>query len=159
MKLNASKTNTTMVIRWHTVHRQSPPLTIGGTVPKESDDNILGVTFHSKMTIEKHFRQISKAASSRLGILRKSWRVFNDRLFLGFVLSILEYCPAVWFSTAYTHLIRYWTVWTVVAQVFNWGFYHCTTNRQSVAVISMPYKIRSGVTRCGSGLFFNYWTY
>ena len=51
MKLNASKTKTMIVSRFHTMHPQSPPLTIGGTVLKESDYLvILGVTFDSKMT-------------------------------------------------------------------------------------------------------------
>ena len=37
------------------MHPQSPPLTIGRTVLKESDDLvILVVTFDSKMTFEKH---------------------------------------------------------------------------------------------------------
>ena len=46
MKLNASKTKT-MIVSWsHTMHPQSPTLTTGGTVLKESDDLvILGVTF------------------------------------------------------------------------------------------------------------------
>ena len=57
MKLNASKTNTMIVSRSRTVHPQSPPLTIGRTVLDESDDLvILGVTFDSKMTFEKHLR-------------------------------------------------------------------------------------------------------
>ena len=57
MKLNASKTKTMIVSRSHTMHPQSPPLTIGGTVLNESDDLvILGVTFDSKMTFEKHLR-------------------------------------------------------------------------------------------------------
>ena len=56
------------------MHPQSPALTIGGTVLKESDDIvILGVTFDSKITFEKHLRSVSRAASQRLGILRKSW--------------------------------------------------------------------------------------
>ena len=38
MKLNASKTNTMIVTRSRTMHPQSRPLTIGGTVLKESDD-------------------------------------------------------------------------------------------------------------------------
>ena len=38
MKLNASKTKTMIVSRSHTTHPQSPPLIIGGTVQKESDD-------------------------------------------------------------------------------------------------------------------------
>ena len=77
---------------------------------KESDDLvILGVTFDSKITFEKHFRSVSSAASQRLGILRKSWQVFHDRLliwrcFWGFVLQVLEYCSAVWCSAADTHL-------------------------------------------------------
>ena len=66
------------------MHPQSPPLTIGGTVLKESGDlAILGVTFDSKMTFEKHLRSVTRAASQRLGILRKSWRVFHDRSLLG----------------------------------------------------------------------------
>ena len=83
------------------MHHQSPPLTIGGTVLKESDDLvILGVTFDSKMTFEKHLRSVSRAASQRLGILRKSWRVFHDRsllgrCFWGFVMQVFEYCSAV----------------------------------------------------------------
>ena len=92
------------------MHPQSPPLTIGGTVLKESNDLvILGVTFDSKMTFEKHLRSVSRAASQRLGILRKSWRVFHDRALLrrcfrGFVLPVLEYCFAIWCSAAATHL-------------------------------------------------------
>ena len=55
------------------MHPHSPALTIGGTVLKESDDLvILGVTFDSKMTFGKHLRSVSRAASQRLGILRKS---------------------------------------------------------------------------------------
>ena len=101
IKLNESKTKTMIVSRSCTMHPQSPPLTIGGTVLKESDDLvILGVTFDSEMTFEKHLRSVSRAASQRLGILRKSWRVFHDRLLLGrcfrgFDLPVLEYCSAV----------------------------------------------------------------
>ena len=90
--------------------KSPPPLTIGGTVLKESDDLvILGVTFYSKVTFEKHLRSVFRAASQRFGILRKSWRVFHDRsrlgrCFLGFVLPVLEYCSAVWCSAADTHL-------------------------------------------------------
>ena len=74
MKLNASKTKTMIVSRSRTVHPQSPPLTNGRTLLKESDDRvILGVTFDSKMTFEKYLRLVSRAASQRLGILRKSW--------------------------------------------------------------------------------------
>ena len=92
------------------MHPQSPALTIGRAVLKESDDLvILEVTIDSKMTFEKHLCSVSRAASQQLGILRKSWQVFHDRLLLGkcfrgFVLPVLEYCSAVWCSAADTHL-------------------------------------------------------
>ena len=114
MILNASKTKTMIVSRSRTMHPQSPVLTIGGTVLKESDDLVnLGVTFDSKMTFEKHLRSVSRAASQLLGILRKSWQVFHDRLLLGrcfrrFVLPVLEYCSAVWCYRLLIHTLNYW---------------------------------------------------
>ena len=70
---------------------------------------ILGVIFNSRLTFANHLRSVSRAASQRIGILRKYWRVFHARLLLercfrGFVLSILEYCSAVWCSAADSHL-------------------------------------------------------
>ena len=60
---------------------------------KESDDLvILGVTFDSKITFEKHLRSVSRAASQRLGILRKSSQVFNDGLLHG--RCSRGFCPA-----------------------------------------------------------------
>ena len=108
--MNASKTKSMIVSRSRKMHPQSPALTISGTVLKESDNLvILGVTFDSKMTFEKHLRSVSRAASQWLGILRKSWQVFHDRLLLvrcfrGFVLPVLKYCSAIWCSAADTHL-------------------------------------------------------
>ena len=85
MELNASKTKTMIVFRSCTMHPQSPLLTIFRTLLKESDDLvILGVTFDSKLTFEKHFCLVSRAASQILGIL-KSWQVFHD-------ISLLERC-------------------------------------------------------------------
>ena len=120
MKLNASKTKTMIVSRFRTMHPQSPPLTTGGTVLKESNDLvILGVTFNSKMTFEKHLRSVSRGASQRLGILRKSWRVFHDR-------SLLARCFRVFLSCQFwsivlqsgarlpIHTLNYWTEQSVV---------------------------------------------
>ena len=79
-----SKTKTMIVSRLCTMHPQLQELTIGGTVLKESDDLvILGVTFDSKMTFEKHVRSVSRAASRRFDIFGKSWRVFHDKLHFG----------------------------------------------------------------------------
>ena len=83
MKLNASKTKTMIVSMSHTMHPKSLALTIVGTVVMESDDHvILGVTFDYKTTFEKHHRSVSRAVAQWFGILRKSWQVFHDRLFL-----------------------------------------------------------------------------
>ena len=61
------------------------------------------------MTLEKHLGSVSKDASRRLGILRKSSRVFHDRLLLGrcfrsCVQLGLECCFVVWCSAAMTPL-------------------------------------------------------
>ena len=119
-------TKTMTVSRSRTMPPQSPALTIGGTVLKESADLVIfGVTFDSKMTFEKHLRSVSRAASQRLGILRKSWQVIHDRLLLGrcfvcFVLPVLEYYSAVWCSAADTHL-RLLDRVVSGASFFNWG--------------------------------------
>ena len=148
MKLNASKTKTIIVSRSRTMHPQSPPLTIDGTVLKKYYDLvILGVAFDSKLTNEKHLRMVSREASQRLVILRKSWRTLHfrsllERCFRGFVLPVLESCSAVWCSAADTHLklldrevsgARFLT-----GGVFEYDIAH----RRSVAVLYMLYKIR-----------------
>ena len=148
MKLNKGKNNTMIVSRSSTMHTQSTPLTIGGTVMKESHDLvILGVTLDSKMTLEKHLRSVSRAASQRFGVLRKSWRVFHDRSLLGncfldFVLPVLEYHSAVWYSTADTHL-KLLDHTVSVALFLTGGVFECDiAHRRSVAVLCM--LIRSG---------------
>ena len=130
------------------MHPQSPPLTIDGTVLKESHDlDILGVTFDCKLTFEKHLRSVSRAASHTLGILRKSRRVFHDKLFIrrcfwGFVLLVLEYCSAVWCSAADTHLRLLDRVVSGACFIAG-GVLNCDiSHRRSVAVLCMLYKIR-----------------
>ena len=109
MKLNARKTKTLIVSRSRTMHPQSPALTIGKTVLKESDDLvILGVTIDSKMTLENHLRSVSRAASqwlcSRLnGTLSYLNRVKNildqkSRILQinALIFSHLNYCSSIW---------------------------------------------------------------
>ena len=130
-----------------TLHPQSPALTIGGTMLKESDDIvILGVTFDSKMTFEEHLRSVSRAAFQRLGILRKSWQVFHDRLLLGrslrgFVLPVLESCSALWYSAADTHRKQLDRIISD-ASYLTGGVFGCDlAHRRTVAVLCMLYKI------------------
>ena len=79
------------------------PLTLDGTVV------VLGVTFDAKMTFEKHLPSVFRAAARRLGFMRKTCRVSHDRslkprYFWIFLLPVLQYCSAVWFSAANSHL-------------------------------------------------------
>ena len=63
--MNLSKTKTMIVSRSRIMHPQSPALTVGGTVLKESVDLvILGVTFYSKITFEKHLRCFQSSFSA-----------------------------------------------------------------------------------------------
>ena len=67
MKLNASNTKTMIVSRSLTIHPQLTPISLDGTVLKESADLvILGVTFDAKMTFENHLCSVSSAAAQRL---------------------------------------------------------------------------------------------
>ena len=72
MKLNASKTKTDS---FEVSHNASPVTPINywrNCTEGVCDLVILGVTFDSKITFENHLRSVSRAASQRLGILRKS---------------------------------------------------------------------------------------
>ena len=106
-----------------------------------------GSTFDSKMTFEKHLLSVFRAASQRLGILRKSWRLFHDisllgRCFRGFVQTVLEYCPEVWCSAADTHR-KLLDRAVSGARFLTGGVFECDiSHRRSVAVLFMLYKIR-----------------
>ena len=100
------------------------------------------------MTFERHLRSVSSAAAQRLGIMRKSWRVFHDRSLLvrsfwSFVLPVLEYCSAVWCSAADSHLklldrvVR--SAGFLAGGVLEFNLDH----RRSVAELCMLFKIKS----------------
>ena len=158
-------TKTMIVSSSRTMHPLSPTLTIGGTGLKESDDLvILGVTFDSNMTFEKHLRSVSRAAFQRLGILRKSWLAFHDRSLLGrcfrlFVLPVLEYCSKWSLSCPFWSTVLYEVLscpfWSTDAHLklldrtvsgarfLTGGVFECDiAYRRSVAVLCMMYKIR-----------------
>ena len=138
-----------IVSRSRIIHLLSAPLTLDGTVLKESADLvILGVTFDAKMIFEKHLRCVSRAVAQMLGIMRKSWQVFHDRSLLlksfwGFVLPVLEYCSAVWCSAAGSHLKLLDRV-VRSASFLAGGVSECNlAHRRSVAVLCMLFKIKS----------------
>ena len=110
MKLNPRKTQSMIVSRSRTVNPLHPELLIDN-VPLTTDDSfkILGVNFDSKFTFEQHLRAMSKSVSQKLGLLRKSLKIFGDqsilmKCFNSFILPCFEYCSPVWSSAADSHL-------------------------------------------------------
>ena len=91
---------------------------------------------------------VSSAAAQRLGIMRKSWQVFHDRLLLlrsfwSFVLPVWEYCSAVWCSAANSHLKLLDRV-VRSAGFLDGGVLECNlAHHWSVAELCMLFKIRS----------------
>ena len=159
VKLNASKTKSIIVSRSRTMHPQSPINYWRNCT--EGDLVILGVIFGSKMTFEKHLRTVSRAASQRLVILSKSWRVFHDWSLLGkcfcvFVLPVLEYCSAVWCSAADTHL-KLLDRAVSDARFLTGGVFECDHNFSiNGTIVLTPYSMVSDwrVSRAGPMLFY-----
>ena len=115
----------TCVSRSRTMHPQSPSVTIAGTVLKECWPCYIGSDVWSQDNFWEASRWLlrsCRAASQWLGIFRKSWQVFHDRLLLGrcfrgFVFPVLEHCSAVWCSSA-DNILDYWTVCVVSGASF-----------------------------------------
>ena len=69
-------------------------------------------------------------------------RAILGRCFRGFVLPVLEYCSAVWCSAADSHL-KLLDRTVSDARFLTGGVFECDiSNRRSVAVLCMFYKIR-----------------
>ena len=100
------------------------------------------MTFDSKMTFEKHPRSFSRAASKRLGILKKSWKCSMMGDGFGVFTCPFWSTSAVWCSAADTQFkLLDRTVsgdWFLTGGVVECDFAH----RRSVAVLFMLYKIR-----------------
>ena len=105
-KLNARTTKTVMVSRSRTMHPLSPPLTIGGTVLKVSDDlDILEETFDSKMTFEKHLRSVSRGRPGEYSMIDCSLGDAFGALAYQFWSTILQSGARL-----PIHTLIYWTV-------------------------------------------------
>ena len=83
----------------------------------------------------------------KVGILRKSWQVVNDRILLercscGFVLPILKYCSAVWCLVANTNLKLLDRI-VSSASILAGGVFKCTiAHHWSMAVLYMLCNIK-----------------
>ena len=100
------------------------------------------------MTSEKHLHSVSRAASKRLCIVRKSWRVFHDRSLLGSCFRGFGYGARL-----PTHTLNCGTVQSVM----NWGVCLIVTLLIVDPWLYCVCCIRSGVIRC-TLLRFSTWT-
>ena len=136
--------STMIVSRSCTMHSQSPPLIIGRTVLKESDEiYILGVKFDSKTTFEKHLNSVSE----------QLLRVFHDRsphvrCFRGFVLPIWSTVLQYDARLPNSYLKRLDRVVSGACFLTGGVFKYNIVHRRSVAVFCMLYKIRCDMMHC-----------
>ena len=99
-----------IVNRPRTVFPPHPDLLVGITSLHSCDSfKILGVMFDRKFTFERHICFFSSSVAQRIGLLRKSFRIFGDhdvilKCFNSFIVPCLEYCSPVWSSAADSHL-------------------------------------------------------
>ena len=152
MVINPSKTKALVVSRSRTAVPGFPDLLLGGVVVDLVDDlKILGVTIDKKFSFEKHLRSVAASAASKLGIMRKALRLFNDqslvaRCFWSFLLPVLEYCSQVWMSAAECHL-RLLDRVVRKAIALSGGVFTCNLgHRRKVAALCLFYKIRSNAS-------------
>ena len=110
MKLNPRKTQSMIISRSRTLNPPHPDLLIDNTSLTTCDSfKILGVIFDKKFTFEKHLRFVSSSVAQKIGLLRKSSKIFGDpsvlrKCFNSFILPCLEYCSPVWSAAADCHL-------------------------------------------------------
>ena len=69
----------------------------------------MGVVFDSKFIFEQHVHSISSSVAQKIGLLRKSYKIFGDpsvlrKCFNSFILPCLEYYSPAWSSAAASHL-------------------------------------------------------
>ena len=65
--------------------------------------------FDSKFTLERHLCSISSSVAQKIGLLRKSFRIFGDhdvllKCFNSFIFPCLEHLSPVWSSATDSHL-------------------------------------------------------
>ena len=82
-----------MIVSWsRTAYPPHPSLTLCGTSSEEYKHLVLlGVTLDSKLTFEKHIRQMAASISQKIGIVRKCYRTLGrseaiNKAFFAYVL-------------------------------------------------------------------------
>jgi len=152
MHLNVGKTKTMTVSRSRTLLPRFPDIMLDGVaLKKPAELEILGVSFDSKLTFERHIRSVASSASQRIGLMRRAFKIFDSadvvqHCFRSFMLPILEYASVVWSSAAASHLALLDRIVNRCARLMNDTVPCCLDDRRSVAGLCMLYKIRARVS-------------
>ena len=147
MLINSGKTKSMIFSRSRTFDPPFPRLVVDGCELEDVDEvSILGVLFDKKLSFESHLRKVVAGASQKLGIMRRAWRVFEDReilltCFRSFVLPLLEYCSPVWRSSADCHLNLLDRIIGQVSFLLGGDFVCDLWHRRDVAGLCMLYKV------------------
>ena len=148
MKVNPSKTKSMVISRSRTIAPAFPNLELEGVlIDNVFELRVLGVILDHKLIFESHLRSVAASASQKLGILRKTYKVFSDpaliiKCFWSFLLPVLEYCSPVWSSAAACHLQLLDRVVRLANELCA-GHIECDLeHRRLVASICMFYKLR-----------------
>jgi len=147
MKLNPNKTKSLVISRSRTVMPPHSQLWLNGVPINEcSSLEILGVKFDAKLTFEEHIRSVVKTTTRKIGLMRVARRVYNDvvvlrRCFFSFILPSLEYCSAVWRSSASSHLALLDRVVRNASHLCGVDELVSLPHRRDVAGLCMFYKI------------------
>ena len=137
-----------VISRSRTVAPAFPNLELEGVlIDNVFELRVLGVILDHKLIFESHLRSVAASASQKLGILRKTYKVFSDpaliiKCFWSFLLPVLEYCSPVWSSAAACHLQLLDRVVRLANELCA-GHIECDLeHRRLVASICMFYKLR-----------------
>lgn len=149
MKINPAKSKSLIISRSRTSLPEHGNLVLqGDTVSDCNDLDILGVRLDKALSFESHIRNLVSTASQRLGLIRKSFRVFEDNsvsasCLRAFVLPLLEYCAPVWSSAAATHVALVDKVFQSANTLCGGGVLCNLSHRRDVSKLCMFFKILS----------------
>ena len=98
MSLNVGETKSMTISRSRTMLPRFPELTLNDIALKETSELIiLGATFDTKLTFERHIRSVASSASQRIGLLRRAHNIFDSaevmqHCFRSFMLTYIGVC-------------------------------------------------------------------
>ena len=127
----------------------------GKAIPLEKEIKILGVTFDSKLTWNKHLSNVSGRAGQKLGALRRISSKLSvpgpATVYKSQVRSVMEYSSLAWMGAASTHLNKLDSVQARAIEIIGVSEEAASTDfniktlkhRRNVASATLMYKMRT----------------